>query len=104
MLTSYGEDPSQFAELRYPTGKGPFPLLFVVHGGFWQSRFDLSHIGHLCAAPPSKGMITCSIENRRNGKLGGGWPGNFQDIKPPTPKIVQTKSSHLPFPPPPPTI
>ncbi len=97
MRTSYGEDPSQFAELRYPTGKGPFPLLFVVHGGFWQSRYDLSHIGHLCAALTSKGMITCSIEYRRIGNLGGGWPGTFQDISLATRNIVQTTSSDLRF-------
>src|SRR6266436_5835891 len=95
MRTSYGEDPSQFAELHYPTGKGPSPLLFVVHGGFWQSRYDLSHIGHLCAALTSKGMITCSIEYRRIGNLGGGWPGTFQDISLATRNIVQTTSSDL---------
>jgi len=76
----YGNDPNQFAELRFPNLKGSFPLLFVVHGGFWQSEYDLSHIGHLCAAFTSKGIITCSIEYRRIGNPGGGWPGTFQDI------------------------
>ena len=93
MRTSYGEDPSQFAELRFPTGKGPFPLLFVVHGGFWQSRYDLWHIGHLCAAFTSKGIITCNIEYRRIGNPGGGWPGTFQDISLSTHSIVETTSS-----------
>ncbi len=63
----YGNDPNQFAELRFPNGRGPFPLLFVVHGGFWQSVYDLSHIGHLCA----------------------GWPGTFQDIALATRRILQ---------------
>jgi len=94
---SYGSDPSQFAELRFPNGKGPFPLLFVVHGGFWQSGYDLSHIGHLCAAFTSKGMITCNIEYRRIGNPGGGWPGTFQDISLATHNIVQTTSSDLRF-------
>lgn len=76
----YGNDPNQFAELRFPNVKGSFPLLFVVHGGFWQSEYDLSHIGHLCAAFTSRGIITCSIEYRRIGNPGGGWPGTFQDI------------------------
>lgn len=89
----YGSEPSQFAELRFPNGKGPFPVLFVVHGGFWQSRYDLSHIGHLCAALTSKGVITCNIEYRRIGNPGGGWPGTFLDISLATSNIVQTTSS-----------
>jgi acetyl esterase/lipase len=76
----YGDDPNQFVELRFPNGKGPFPILFVIHGGFWQSVYDLSHIGHLCAAFTSNGVITCNIEYRRIGNPGGGWPGMFQDI------------------------
>ena len=93
MRTSYGEDPSQFAELRFPTGKGPFPLLFVVHGGFWQSRYDLWHTGHLCAALTSKGIISCNIEYRRIGNAGGGWPGTFKDINLATHRIVEITSS-----------
>ncbi len=88
----YGTDPNQFAELRFPNGKGPFPLLFVVHGGFWQSVYDLSHIGHLCAAFTSKGIITCNIEYRRIGNPGGGWPGTFQDISLATRNIFQMMS------------
>jgi acetyl esterase/lipase len=77
----YGDDPNQFAELRFPKGEGPFPLLFVVHGGFWQAEYTLSHIGHLCAAFTSEGIIACNIEYRRIGNPGGGWPGTFQDIR-----------------------
>jgi acetyl esterase/lipase len=94
---SYGADPNQFAELRFPQGNGPFPMLFVVHGGFWQSRYDLSHIGHLCAALTSKGIITCNIEYRRIGNPGGGWPGTFLDISLATRNIVQTTSSDSRF-------
>jgi acetyl esterase/lipase len=88
----YGNDPSQFADLRFPKGNGPFPLLFVVHGGFWQSVYDLSHIGHLCAAFTSNGIITCNIEYRRIGNVGGGWPGTFQDISLATRNILETMS------------
>ena len=91
--TRYGSDPNQFADLRIPNARGPFPLLFVVHGGFWQSRYDLTHIGHLCAALTSKGIVTCNIEYRRIGNLGGGWPGTFQDISLATRSITETTSS-----------
>jgi len=93
----YGDDPSQFAELRFPNGKGPFPLLFVVHGGFWQSQYGLSHIGHLCAAFTSKGIITCNLEYRRIGNPGGGWPGTFQDIGLATRHILQEMSNDSRF-------
>ena len=79
-LIRYGESPQQFAELRLPRGQGPFPLLFVVHGGFWQNKYDLSHIGHLCTALTGKGLVTCSLEYRRLGDPGGGWPGTFHDV------------------------
>jgi acetyl esterase/lipase len=93
----YGNDPNQFAELRFPNGRGPFPVLFVVHGGFWQSVYDLSHIGHLCAALTSKGIITCNIEYRRIGNPGGGWPGTLQDINLATRNIQQTMSTDTRF-------
>ena len=93
----YGTDPNQFAELRFPNSKGPFPLLFVVHGGFWQSIYDLSHVGRLCAAFTSKGIITCNIEYRRIGNPGGGWPGTFQDISLATHNILQTMSQDARF-------
>jgi len=76
----YGLDRLQFAELRFPRGEGPFPLLFVVHGGWWLSEYDLVHIGHLCAKLTSRGIVTCSIEYRRVGDPGGGWPGTFLDV------------------------
>jgi len=91
--THYGSDPNQFADLRFPNARGPFPLLFVVHGGFWQSQYDLTHIGHLCAAFTSKGIITCNIEYRRIGNPGGGWPGTFQDISLATHRVVNSTSS-----------
>jgi dipeptidyl aminopeptidase/acylaminoacyl peptidase len=77
---SYGADKLQFGELRFPPGEGPFPLLFVIHGGFWKAQYDLKHIGHLCAKFSSYGIITCSLEYRRIGDRGGGWPGTFLDI------------------------
>ena len=89
----YGQDSQHFAELRLPNGKGPFPFLFVIHGGFWQSAYDLSHIGHLCAAFTNEGIITCNLEYRRLGDLGGGWPGTFQDVGLATDRILEIFSS-----------
>ncbi len=89
----YGQGSQHFADLRLPSGPGPFPFLFVIHGGFWQSAYDLQHIGHLCVALTSKGIVTCNLEYRRVGDLGGGWPGTFQDVSLATDHIMETISS-----------
>src|SRR5260370_2480968 len=90
---NYGGSPQNFVELRFPSGRGRFPLLFVIHGGFWQSTYDLSHIGHLCAAFTSERIITCNLEYRRLGDPGGGWPGTFQDVSLATDHILEIISS-----------
>jgi acetyl esterase/lipase len=78
---SYGADPNQFAELRLPKTKGPFPVVMNIHGGFWRAKYDLAHAGHLGAALTAKGFATCNVEYRRVGNAGGGWPGTFEDIR-----------------------
>ena len=76
----YGAYPENFVDFRFPKGSGPFPVLLVVHGGFWLSEYDLVHMAHLCARFTSMGVITCNIEYRRVGDPGGGWAGTFQDV------------------------
>jgi acetyl esterase/lipase len=60
--------------------KNPVPLIIFVHGGWWKSAYDLTYGGHLCAALKSSGVATWSIEYRRVGSTGGGWPTTFQDV------------------------
>lgn len=77
----YGTDENQFGDLRLPRGKGPFPVVINIHGGYWRAKYDLEHAGHLCAALTSAGFATWNVEYRRVGNLGGGWPGTMEDIK-----------------------
>jgi acetyl esterase/lipase len=77
---AYGEDPFQFGYLRLPKSGGPHPVVIVIHGGFWRAAFDLEHSGHLCAALTRAGLATWSLEYRRIGNPGGGWPGTCEDI------------------------
>src|SRR3954454_10055416 len=76
----YGADPNQFGDVRVPKGAGPHPLIVNIHGGFWRSRYDLLHAGHLCAALAKAGIATWNLEYRRVGNPGGGWPGTFEDL------------------------
>jgi acetyl esterase/lipase len=78
---TYGADPNQFVDVRVPSGRGPHPLVFFIHGGFWRSRYDLVHAGHLCHALKGVGLATWNVEYRRVGNPGGGWPGSFEDIR-----------------------
>ena len=76
---SYGAGPLQFGELRLPEGGGPHPVAVVVHGGCWLAEYDLGHVSSLAAALAEAGVATWSIEYRRVGDDGGGWPGTFLD-------------------------
>lgn len=78
---AYGTDPNQFVELRLPRGKGPYPVLLNLHGGYWRAKYDLAHAGHLCEALRAAGVATFNVEYRRVGDPGGGWPGTFADIR-----------------------
>jgi acetyl esterase/lipase len=76
----YGPDSLQFGELRVPVGKGPFPVVVVVHGGCWLNQFSYGYMNHLSAALTKAGYATWNIEFRRVGDVGGGWPGTFLDV------------------------
>ena len=76
----YGPDPLQFGDLRLPAGRGPWPVVVVVHGGFWKAAYSLDHIGWLCQALTRLGYATWSLEYRRVSQPGGGWPGTFLDV------------------------
>jgi acetyl esterase/lipase len=77
---SYGPNEFQFGDLRLPKGAGPHPVAIVIHGGCWMSEYGLSYMGHLSAALTEAGVATWSVEYRRVGNQGGGWPGTFEDV------------------------
>src|SRR5262249_40054412 len=78
----YGDEPLQFGDLRLPDAQpGPYPLVVFVHGGFWQAIYNLTHAGHLCVALAEAGIASWSLEYRRLGDPGGGWPGSQQDVE-----------------------
>src|SRR5947209_17499812 len=78
---AYGSDPLQFGDLRVPQEEGLHPVVIVIHGGFWRANYDLEYIGHLCAELTRQGLATWSLEYRRIGNPGGGWPGTLDDVR-----------------------
>lgn len=78
---AYGEGPQQFGELRIPDGKGPHPVVVLIHGGCWLAEVaDLTYFSPMAEALTKKGVATWNIEYRRIGNEGGGWPGTFLDV------------------------
>ena len=90
---SYGTDANQFADVRIPAGKAPFPVVFFIHGGYWRSRYDLVYAGHACEALKKSGIATWNVEYRRVGNPGGGWPGTFEDIRNAYRALIESQES-----------
>jgi acetyl esterase/lipase len=77
---AYGQNEFQFGDLRLPKGEGRRPVAIIIHGGCWMSEYGLSYMGHLSGALAEAGVATWSVEYRRIGNQGGGWPGTFEDV------------------------
>ena len=75
----YGEDANQFFDVWCPANASATVL--VIHGGFWRAQYDLRHISHMCAAFAKSGLAVASLEYRRVGQAGGGWPGSYEDVR-----------------------
>jgi acetyl esterase/lipase len=88
-VISYGADRLQFGELRLPTGRGPYPVMVLIHGGCWLAEYNINHIRKLAAAFTAAGIATWAIEYRRVGDPGGGWPGTFDDVAAGTDHVVK---------------
>lgn len=76
---TYGSRPQQFCELRLPKNSGPFPVVVLVHGGGWLAAYDYVYMTRLSAWLAERGVATWTIEYRRVGDDGGGWPDTFLD-------------------------
>ena len=79
-VLSYGPAPQQFGHLRLPKGPAPFPVIIYVHGGCYRAENSIAHAGAVEQALADSGYAVWSLEYRRLGDAGGGWPGTFQDL------------------------
>lgn len=77
---SYGGHPSQFGVLRISKKSGKFPVIVTIHGGFWQSKYNLEENNPMVEDLTRRGFATWNIEYRRVGEEEGGWPGTFNDV------------------------
>jgi len=76
----YGEHPHQVADLHHPPGSGPYPVVVVLHGGYWQRPYTKLVMRPLCVDLVRRGYAAFNVEYRRLGRDGGGWPQTFDDV------------------------
>jgi acetyl esterase/lipase len=76
----YGTTRDQVGELWRPVGGGPWPVVALLHGGFWRSQRSLELMWPLAADLAGRGFAVWNLEYRRVGQPGGGWPGTLEDV------------------------
>ncbi|GGC16606.1 hypothetical protein GCM10011572_42420 [Pseudoduganella buxea] len=92
---AYGPAPSQFAELFRPAGKGPFPVVVLVHGGCWTVEFGgIGQMRNMAGALKAQGIAVWNVEYRRYDEAGGGYPGMYQDIATAVDRLKDAAAEH----------
>lgn len=78
----YGPLEHQFGELWLPPhGDGPHPVLVLIHGGCWLAELPGTNlVAAMADSLRHAGMAVWSLEYRRVGHPGGGYPGTFLDV------------------------
>lgn len=74
----------QYGLLWLPENSSPGerpPLIVLVHGGCWLNAYDIQHTYPLSSALAEAGYAVWSLEYRRTGDAGGGWPGSLEDVR-----------------------
>lgn len=83
-VISYGKAALQYGELWLPKGipeDKPAPLVVFIHGGCWLNEYNIKHTHAFSTALAQAGYAVWSVEYRRTGDEGGGWPGSFEDVQ-----------------------
>lgn len=78
---AYGPAAAQVVELFLPKGKGPHPVVVLIHGGCFLAEYQgLSQTSGIAADLAGRGYAVWNVEYRKLGEDGAGYPGTFQDV------------------------
>ena len=78
---SYGDDSSQYGELRIPRDRAKAPVVVLIHGGCFKAAYATTRdLAPMADALKARGIATWNLEYRRVGQPGGGWPGTYLDV------------------------
>ncbi|MFC3094378.1 alpha/beta hydrolase [Alteromonas sediminis] len=75
----YGDSDQNIIEMWLPPTPSSATVVFI-HGGCWMSEYDFGHARAAASALSVQGYRVFSVEYRRTGATGGGWPTTMQDI------------------------
>jgi acetyl esterase/lipase len=90
-----GPEPENVGELRLPEGEGPFPVVVVIHGGYYREQWERDTAEPLAIGLAQRGYATWNIDYRRTGPGGdGGWPRTFDDIAAGIDHVVTLAGDH----------
>jgi acetyl esterase/lipase len=73
----YGPGARQHGEWWVPTGEPPFPLVVLVHGGYWRPVYDLSLEEDVAALLAAHGFLVWNVEYAPAGEP---WPATLIDV------------------------
>ncbi|MCC5947176.1 MAG: alpha/beta hydrolase [Nitriliruptoraceae bacterium] len=81
-LYRYGPGPDRVLERWQPVGPAPdagWPVVVLLHGGYWRQRYDRALMVPLARALAERGYLAINLEYRRVGGTGG-WPWTGDDV------------------------
>lgn len=94
-IIPYGTNERHFGELWLPSGQTPHPVVVLVHGGCWMSKYpDAKLLHHMAGALREKGLAVWSIEYRQVGHAGAEYPGMFEDVAKGADHLKKIAASH----------
>ncbi|MEO7980836.1 MAG: alpha/beta hydrolase [Sporichthyaceae bacterium] len=93
---AYGPLPQHVVDVRLPLLSEPASMVVVVHGGFWRKAYDRAHAGPQSVALAAAGYVVATVEYRRVGLLGSGWPATFGDVALMADSVVDLVSAAVP--------
>jgi acetyl esterase/lipase len=77
----YGSHRWARADLHLPDGPGPFPVVVLLHGGYWRAKYSKRTMKTAAADLARRGLAAWNVEYRRVGRgQGGGWPATLEDV------------------------
>ena len=78
---AYGASPAQVVDLFLPKGKGPHPVVVLIHGGCYLAEYQgLPQTSGVAADLSRRGYAVWNVEYRKLGEPGAGYPGTFLDV------------------------
>ena len=74
---AYGPGARQLGEWWEPAGDPPYPLVVLVHGGYWRPSYDLALEHDVAAALQAQGFLVWNIDYAPAGTT---WPQTLLDV------------------------